>query len=183
VGNNSGCLEDIVREGLNKNWPRSAATATPISLVPTNTPIPTPTETPILGKWISPYAVYDKCGEEPGHPARAFIDGDTGTYWEHHVSERHWIILDLGGSWTIKKMQVYVGTVDDCDWFDVYIHVSQDALTWERIGSWVPIIGGGKWVTVGVAEEKAGRYIKLSNIVPRSGDKYVRGHEFEAFVK
>jgi len=156
---------------------------------PTSTPVPTPTETPILGNWISPYAVYNKCGEEAGHPATAFIDGNTATYWEHHADSEHgslhWIIVDLGASYYVQRIRIYVGSVGDSDWDSVKIYISQNTTTWgTAVAQGVSFAGTNEWRELDLgANEKAGRYMKLENIDSRISSGSACGYEVEAFVR
>ena len=59
--------------------------------------------------WHTPTAINDKCGENVSEQYWAvnMIDENTGTYWYHDVSEEHWIIFDMGETYTVKKVRVY----------------------------------------------------------------------------
>jgi Tfp pilus assembly protein PilN len=79
------------------------------------------------GVWTSPSAVHSRCGEEVGHPATAFIDGNTATYWQHNADELHWIVLDMGSAGNIKQIRVWVVGSQASSWDGVGIFVSEDA--------------------------------------------------------
>ncbi len=57
--------------------------------------------------WHTPSAINDKCGEDATYNSGNMIDNDTGTRWTHYVSEAHWIIFDMGETYTVKKVQIY----------------------------------------------------------------------------
>lgn len=103
-----------------------------------------------------------KCGEEGDGTLADALDGTD--QWDHDVSEVHWFILDLGQTYTIKKVRGRSDWVRDPT--DVDIYVSNDKedwgearatgiSTWEDCGA-API----DWVEVDTTD-RDGRYIKV----------------------
>lgn len=99
------------------------------------------------------------CGESIGHTLAEALDGDD--YWDHMVDEVHWFILDLGQTYTIKKVRgrsEYAGK----DPTDVDIFVSDDTENWgaavaSGINTWQDT---SVWQEVDTTD-KDGRYIKV----------------------
>jgi len=111
--------------------------------------------------WVAPTAIHSKCGEDASYPASNTIDGDTGTWWGHPVSEEHWIIFDLGSTKTVQKIRLYLlpGARNGvCGVSAVYINDTADESGGSK-GSG-DISGSEGWYEIDVTDT-AGRYIKI----------------------
>ena len=107
------------------------------------------------------------CGEEATRPLSAALDG--GLYWAHYVDEVHWFILDLGLTYTIKKVRGKSVRLQDP--IDVDIYVSEDKENWgaavaSGIATWLDT---EEWQEVETVE-KNGRYIKVVINITEDGD-------------
>jgi hypothetical protein len=112
--------------------------------------------------WTRPTAVYGKCGEDGGNPASNARDDSTSTYWRHSTTENHWIVLDMGKTMTISKIQIYQSWNASYRWgqsdgIDVY--VSDDPSNWGSV-VWTGSLGGSGWQPSGSFSAQ-GRYVKL----------------------
>jgi len=101
------------------------------------------------------------CGEKALHTLADALDGDD--HWQHTTDEDHWFILDLGETYTIKKVRGRSNSTDDP--VDVDIFVSDDMENWgvavaEGISTWRNTV---TWDNDEVIDtvEKDGRYIKV----------------------
>jgi len=99
------------------------------------------------------------CGAYEGYEPDGALDGSS--VWYHFADEVHWLILDLGETYTIKKVsgRSEQGGMDP---MDVDIYVSDDK------GSWGSAVATGinTWLDTDVLQEvdttdKDGRYIKI----------------------
>lgn len=104
-------------------------------------------------------AEYDShCGDTPTESLSEALDGTDA--WKHSVDEEHWFILDLGQTYTIKKVRGRSESADDPTLVDVYVSdskvdwgaaVAADIATWQDINTWVEID----------STDKDGRYVKV----------------------
>ena len=111
--------------------------------------------------WHTP--AYDSCCENGD--GLDLVDSDLETAWNHYVVEEHWIILDMGETYSISKMQMYDyhgwGLATDI----AAIYVSDDVGNWGgSVGSFVfPNEAGSVWREIDTTD-KDGRYIKLVSV-------------------
>jgi len=119
-------------------------------------------------QWITPKAVYGKCGESGSNIAENSIDRSTSTYWRHSSTCYHWIIYDLGETMNISRLRIYQGYYDwDQGYYDwgstagINIYVSNDPQNWGS-AVWTGRIDGNGWVNSGRFQAQ-GRYIKLES--------------------
>jgi hypothetical protein len=92
--------------------------------------------------------------ENPGTPASAAVDGNTGTRWSSAFSDPQWLQVDLGGTATISQVVL--------QWEAAYasafqIQVSSDASTWTSIYSTTTGTGGTQTLNV----SGTGRYVRV----------------------
>ncbi len=112
-------------------------------------------------QWITPKAIYNKCGESGGNIAANSIDGSTSTYWRHDSTCYHWIIYDLGETMNISRVRIYQGVNDWGSTAGINIYISNDPQNWGS-AVWTGRIDGGGWVNSGQFQAQ-GRYIKLES--------------------
>lgn len=109
---------------------------------------------------ISSTELIDNCGDSygAGWDVVAALDG-TGV-WYHDVTEVHWFVLDLGQTYTIKKLQGRGGTFAR-DPIDVNIYIDDNnpptTLIEEGISTWQDTT---EWVEIDITDSD-GRYIKV----------------------
>jgi len=105
-------------------------------------------------------AEYDShCGEDAGRTLADALDGTDR--WDHTVNEIHWFILDLGQTYTIKKVRARSGGLDDP--IDVNVYVSDSTLSWgSPVATNVSVWQDNEqiWQEVDTVD-KNGRYIRL----------------------
>ncbi len=127
--------------------------------------------------WVTPIAVYDKCGEESSHPATYANDTDTGTYWQHESTCNHWIEFDMGETMTINKIKIYQSSRSQRRWGrsqGIQLWVSDDPEDWGDI-VWEGTLDAPGWRQSGEFEAQ-GRYIRLRS---KSDYKWQRFYEIE----
>jgi len=127
--------------------------------------------------WKTPTAVYDRCGEDGNYPASRAIDGDEGTSWRHSSTCYHWIILDMGKTMNISRIQIYQSSDSSYRWgrssgIDVY--VSNDPSSWGS-AVWTGTLDASGWRQSGTFSAE-GRYVRL---VSRSNSSSQRFYEVE----
>jgi hypothetical protein len=88
------------------------------------------------------------------------LDGIDPAKWRHWADEDHWFILDLGQTYTIKKLRARAFSNDDP--IDVDAYVSDSKVAWGTavstgISTWQDTYA---WVEVDTTD-KDGRYIKI----------------------
>ena len=133
-----------------------------------------------MAVWTTPTAVHSKCGEEGSFPATNAKDDNTGTYWWHIATCYHWIIFDMGQSYSVTKIRLYQSITPSDQWggpsggLDVYI--SDDPTDWGS-AVWTGLLGGHYWQETG-AFQKNGRYVKL---VSKENGITQRMNEFDAY--
>ena len=132
-----------------------------------------------MADWTTPSAIHSKCGQTSTYYATKAIDTDTGTYWNHNVTELHWIIFDMGSTKTITKIKLF--QVAGYRWGEasgLTVYVGDDPAS---LGAavWDGVLNANGWQESG-AFSKDGRYIKLVTKTPAS---YQRMYEFQALVE
>lgn len=113
--------------------------------------------------WHSPTSVHSFCCEYEGvGDAVDFIDGDTDSYWRTIDGDViHWIILDMGQTYAISKVQQYHKIYQT--WAEPIIYVSDDP---ENFGDSVGASSANYytdptgWDEIDITD-KSGRYIKV----------------------
>ncbi len=103
-------------------------------------------------------AEYDShCGHIVGYDPQGMLDG-TGN-WRHAVDETHWLILDLGQTYTITKVRGRSGGSGDPIYINIYIDDNNPPTTLRKEGitTWQDTI---VWVEISFASAN-GRYIKI----------------------
>lgn len=110
------------------------------------------------GAWRTPTSVINAC--EPDD-ADESIDWDFSSSWKHTVKEEHWIAYDIGSSYTISKIRIYVDDpstrYDPCEVTAIY--VTDNPSSWgasKGSGS----LGTSDWQEVSITPT-AGRYVKI----------------------
>ena len=98
------------------------------------------------------------CGEDPTSTLAKGLDGTN--YWKHRVNEVHYFILDLGETYSIKKVRGRSFSTGDPN--DVNIYISDDkgnlgAAVYSGNPGWQ---NSKVWVETDVTD-KSGRYIKV----------------------
>src|SRR4030065_563039 len=82
--------------------------------------------------WITPVAIYDKCGEYFAQLAEYTIDELVlESEWAHYVTEYHWIVFDLGLTREVRGIRIYQGATSL--WgraLGLYVYVSDDPADW-----------------------------------------------------
>ena len=103
--------------------------------------------------------LHSHCGDDDLHTVEAALNGTD--YWNHPVTEIHYLILDLGASYNIKKFKSHSSMGGDPR--DVDLYVSDNLLDWGVAvgnvrGEWEDI---DVWVEFDTTD-KDGRYIKFN---------------------
>ncbi|GAG66265.1 unnamed protein product [marine sediment metagenome] len=117
---------------------------------------------------ISSAELDSHCGSNAELELADALDGTSKWVHSDHDGEAHWFILDLGQTYTIKKVRGRSNLGGDPD--DVDIYVSDDKENWgdavaTNIATWQDTT---EWVEVD-STDKDGRYIKVDII----------GHEYK----
>jgi hypothetical protein len=123
------------------------------------------------------------CGSESGYRSSNARDDNTGTYWWHNSNENHYIVFDMGQSYTITQVRIYQSTTQNQRWGNagtVNIYVSTDGSLWSSavVTGWTPA-SGSDWQN-SPTFSKVGRYIRLEE-VDCTGQSSHRMYEFDAF--
>jgi len=110
--------------------------------------------------WQTPTAVHSKCGESAFYTATRTIDDILNKFWWHHTTENHWIIWDLGATYTVSKVRIYQWT----SYFfgaalGLYVYVSDDPADWGA-SVWDGVLNAADWQESGTFN-KSGRYVKI----------------------
>lgn len=129
--------------------------------------------------WTTPTAVHSKCGETSPHVATNAKDDDTSTSWRHYSTCYHWIIFDLGQTYTVSKIRLYQSSLSGVRWgktdgLDVY--VSDDPASFGS-AVWTGVLNAIGWQESG-SFSKNGRYVKL---VSKDNASTQRIYEFDAY--
>lgn len=132
-----------------------------------------------MSVWTTPSAIHSKCGDSAEQPASNTKDEDTDTFWRHGSLCYHWIIFDLGQTYTISKIRLYQYSVSIARWgktngLDVY--VSDDPTSWDS-AVWTGVLNASGWQESG-SFSKNGRYVKL---VSKDNPSAQRMYEFDAY--
>jgi len=102
---------------------------------------------------------YDShCGDDGVHKIDEVLDGTD--YWGHQVDETHWLILDLGQTYTIEKIRGRSNSVRDPIDIDVYISDSKEdwgSAVASNITDWQD---SSDWNEIDITN-KNGRYVKI----------------------
>jgi len=136
--------------------------------------------------WMTPTAVYSKCGEESGYPATNTIDDVLTTEWRHSVSELHWIVYDMGQSMKTTKVRIFTGSKPQeyiVEHMNIYVSVDTTFDESERVVSnWNTTLGG--WA-VSPSFSTVGRYIKVDHIDPNTPNDQLKlcFYEFDAWTE
>ncbi len=112
------------------------------------------------GGWISG-SVYNKCGQDILDPAGNLVDNNVLTGWSHSAAEQHWIILDMGASYSYPMFKTYVNT--GANPMSLTIYASDNPAVWgtPSLENW-DIYPGWNEIAVPPAQ---GRYLKIVNSV------------------
>jgi len=98
------------------------------------------------------------CGERAGNELADALDGLD--FWAHETDHTHWFVIDLGQTYTIKKVRGRSALNGDPT--DVNIYIDDDnpptTLCEEGITTWQ---GTTSWVEITLTTEGTGRYIKV----------------------
>jgi len=110
----------------------------------------------------------------------ALADALDGTdKWQHGVDETHWFILDLGETYTIKKVRGR--SKETWDPTDVNIYVSDDKENWgSAVASGISTFQDTEVWAEEDTTDKSGRYIKVEIVETEIGG-YVRWGELKIF--
>ena len=131
----------------------------------------------IQDAWVSPAAIYDKCGEEVTRLAIHSIDGILSTFWKHEEDHAHSITLDMGIEKKLSKIRIWVEGVGD-----EFLLEGVDV----AVGN-VQVVDNASfnvkdiWNEVAFTSAKNGRYVYLTNINTPAATGYIRVREIELF--
>jgi hypothetical protein len=135
-----------------------------------------------MANWISPATYHSSCGDTNGWNASRFIDGNTGTFWYHEDTHAHWVILDLGKSYLVSRLRLWLSDYEGGRWDSFDVYVSKDYSDFgDPVGENLSVQTPESWNTVDV-EDKVGRYIKLSGIDTAASYNVLFGYEIEVEV-
>ncbi len=114
--------------------------------------------------WMTPTAVYSVCGETSPYVAFRAIDGSTSSssYWRHSTTENHWIVLDMGRTVDISRIQIYQSSTSEYRWgrsSGIEVYVSNNPSSWGS-AVWVGTLDAGGWRPSGTFSA-VGRYVRL----------------------
>ncbi len=131
-------------------------TTPPPTTPPPTTPPPTtppPGTNLALGKPVTCSSV-----ENAGTPCASAVDGNAGTRWSSAFSDPQWIVVDLGATRTITRVQL--------NWEAAYgksyrIEVSNDGSAWSQIYSTTTGDGG----IDDLALSSSGRFVRMYGMV------------------
>ena len=98
------------------------------------------------------------CGEETNFLLEDALDG-TGQ-WYHSIYETHWFVIDLGETYTIKKVRGRSFAGYDPTDVNIYIDDNNPPTTLceEGISTWQDTVN---WVEITLTTEGTGRYIMV----------------------
>lgn len=124
--------------------------------------------------WRTPSAVYSSCGETSPYVASRAIDGSysSSSYWTHNLAEYHWIILDMGQTMDISRIQIYQSSTSLYRWGQssgIEVYVSDNPGSWGS-AVWVGTLNASGWRPSGTFSA-VGRYIKLVSRSPSSSQR------------
>lgn len=105
-------------------------------------------------------AEYDSsCGDDGLHTIEEALDGTD--YWQHDINEIHWLILDLGQTYTIKKVRSRSNAPLTRGPNDVNIYVSDSKTVWGvAVATGQDYTNSDVWIETDTTD-KDGRYIKV----------------------
>lgn len=134
------------------------------------------------GDWlgISSANIDSFCGEEATGTLADALDGLDR--WEHYDEETHWFILDLGQTYTIKKVRGRSDGVSDPTDVNIYIDDNNPPTTLvkEGITTWQDT---DQWVEIDIDPPADGRYIKVEIITTeQSGGEIEWGRRLSSFT-
>ena len=116
--------------------------------------------------WTTPASVYSRCGETSPNIASRAIDEPTDstpdTYWRHDNADNHWIILDMGQTMNISRIQIYQSSDSSYRWgrsSGIEIYVSNDPSSWGS-AVWTGALDTSGWRQSGTFSA-TGRYVRL----------------------
>lgn len=126
--------------------------------------------------WTTPSAIHSKCGETSIYVATRAIDNDTGNYWWHNSTCYHWIIFDLGQTYTVSKIRLFQESARWGQSSGLDVYVGDDPA---NLGSavWTGVLNAMYWQESGTFS-KNGRYVKL---VSKSNSFSQQLKEFDAY--
>lgn len=104
----------------------------------------------------TPTAIYSSCGYSSDYYPSKFIDGSTSTYWYHASAHYHEIVLDMGSSIQISKIQIYAGVVDGTNWTcNIYV-----GNYWQTVGNspWVNASDDNSYVFTNINNAMIGNF-------------------------
>ncbi len=108
--------------------------------------------------WQAPISVLKAC--DKSH-ATKLVDKNISSIWHHWKLEKHWVILDLGASYTVKRILIYHKQWSTSNAIAA-IYVSENTTDWgNSLGSspkYRKQISGWKEADI---KDKKGRYIKI----------------------
>jgi hypothetical protein len=125
------------------------------------------------GTWINRPVLYDKCGEDGSYPASNARDGNTGTYWLHNTVENHWIVLDMGQTLDISRIQIYQSGGSSYYWggsSGIEVYVSNNTSSWGSPVWTGRVDSGSGWQQSGTFSAQ-GRYVKLRSLSTSSSQR------------
>ena len=98
---------------------------------------------------------YTSSTQGAGFPATAAVDNNFNTRWSSAASDPQWLLVDLGGTHTIKHVVLYWGAAAYATAFQ--IQTSPDGTTWTTIYSTTAGTGGRHPIAV----SGTGRYLRM----------------------
>jgi len=141
------------------------------------------------GKWFTPIAIEDVCGEEVGHEAILTLDGLNNTYWQHDVDEAHQITWQLRDyKKRISKIELRVGSSSRNLLTDLDVYISNTIVGLDnennRVITGANITTPSAWVEIPFdgASKVNGQYIRFTGFGSQHASNQVRIQEIRAWV-
>ncbi|MGW8066263.1 discoidin domain-containing protein [Streptomyces ziwulingensis] len=103
--------------------------------------------------------------ENPGTPASAAFDGDTGTRWSSQASDPQWVQVDLGSVRDLCKVDLHWEAAHAKDF---RIEASSDGRTWHTLQAVTGATGG----TASYDVSGEGRYVRVHGTARATGYGY-----------
>ena len=107
---------------------------------------------------VSSANIDSHCGDDTGSTLAGALNGTQR--WYHSVAEIHWFILDLGESYTIKKVKGRSARSSDPTNVDIYVSASKD--DWgDPVATGISSFANTNDFSEESTTEKTGRYVKV----------------------
>lgn len=112
--------------------------------------------------WVTPPTVDSSC--EAGGDAGDMIDDDTDSTWTHYTTEEHWVIFDMGETYSISKVRFYHKQFVR-HYAVAAIYISDSKEDWgDSLGSFAEHYNEATDYYEVDTTDKDGRYVKLVSV-------------------